>query len=319
MSALPACVGALALGLVGLGLWQERGPDARRSGADSPRYEAAERALAQASTHKRALIGASGARRDALRQTAVEAYRSVLTEHAGAPRICAEAAYRAGELLRAAGRAEEARIEFRTAVRVGEGTPFRARAGLELGHLARRSGHTQDALREYERVRLDPLADLEHRHEGTWWAGRVHAAEGRVADAARLFECVARDAEDPLDQIRGFDAWAALLAERGDVEGAAGVLEQCRLGLRDRALEETRFGARVRATLEGMRARELVERAVAERRARKPLRLVPPRYDAPPFERVGPPPMRAPHLPTQPPDFRGMGSSSPPPFPPTGF
>lgn len=319
MSSLTTTVGLAALALLGLGLLPGRLGTELEPEGDSPRAEAAQRALIAAGTHKRALIGISGARREALRQTAIEAYRGVLREHPGLPRIGAEAAFRAGELLRAAGRSDEAASEFRTAQRLGEGTPFQARAGLELGHLARRAKRYAEALGEYERVRLDARAELEQRHEATWWAGRVHAAEGRIPDAARLFERVARDAEDPLDQIRAFDAWATLLLEARDPEGAAGVLEQCRLALHDRALEETRFGARVRAALEGMRCRELLERAVHERLRREPQRLAPLPRASLLIEPDARPDLHAPWPAHRPPHVRGMGSSPPSPFPPTGF
>src|SRR5690606_18953885 len=122
-------LGLVALAALGFGLFPGRagepaGPPADSSPADTPRAEAAQRALVAAGAHKRALIGTSGARREALRQTAIDAYRGVLREYSGLPRVGAEAAFRAGELLRAAGRADEAGIEFRSAQRRGEGTPF---------------------------------------------------------------------------------------------------------------------------------------------------------------------------------------------------
>jgi len=58
------------------------------------------------------------------------------------------------------------------------------------------------------------------------------------------------------------------LVARGDLEGAAGVLERCRERLSDAAQEESRLGERVVAALASMRAQEELARAV-ERRERE--------------------------------------------------
>lgn len=281
--------------------------------------EVARGALGRAGALKRELVGARGGQRDGLRERAIEAYRAVRLEHPDAPGVGAEAAFRAGELLRAGGRPGEAQAEFRAAFEAGGGTPFRARAGLELGHLARRAERFEEALQEYERVRGDPRAEPAQRHEATLWSGRVYALEGRLRDAARLFERVARDAEAPLDALRGYDAWTAALIELGDLEGAAGVLEACRVSLQERMLEETRSGQRVRSAFEAMGSRARLERAVAERRARTPVRLPRARTDHPSFDRPRPPDARPPDVSSPPASIRRMGSSSQPLFPPTGF
>ena len=317
-----------ALGFCAIAEPLRRGAEAAQLVPSAPPDEAALRALTKASACKRELVGHDGARRELLRDRAIAAYRAVYEDHPSAPRVGAEAAYRSGELLRAANRTVEAEAAFGTAIRLGKGTPFRARGGLELGHIARRAGRLDAALDAYERVRGDDAAELEHRHEATWWAGRVHGAQGRIVDAARLFQRVALDAEDPLDQLRAYDAWAMVLIDAGDLEGAAGVLERCRVALLDRTLEETRFGQRVRAAFEGLRARELLERAVAKRHAHRmsapEMRverdvLAPAEHRTPPLRELRSSPSDRMIEPSRPPHvIQRMGTSSQHLFPRTG-
>ena len=219
---------------------------------------------------KVAMRGTEGAAREEARRAAVAAYRAVRTHHPTARSVAAEAAYRAGELLRAGGQADGALDEFQEARDRGAGTAYRARASLEIGHLHRRARRTEPALDAYLGVAMDTTTCPCRRDEALLWAGRVWADGGRDADARRVFQRVAEEGEDPLDRVRAYDELGLLHLERGDPEAAAGVLDVCRLALSEVALERTRTGERVRDAMARMRVVDALQRvARARERARR--------------------------------------------------
>lgn len=228
------------------------------------RLESARAQLDFARRHKLAFRRAVEEERGFLRTRAVEAYRAVRVYHPEEPATCAEAAFRAGEILRAAGSFDEALAEFAWARARGVG-PFRVRAQLEIGHIQRRVGRPSEALDAYLAVVADANASAGLRDEALLWAGRVRADEGRNDDARRMWERVAEAGEDPVDRIRAYDYLALLWVVAGDPEAAAGVLDRCRRALSDVALEETKRGERVRKALVRMRVVEALQRAVENR------------------------------------------------------
>ncbi len=247
------------------------GPEraAGQGAVEVPRQESARAQLEYAARRKRELHGRGGEARRRARAEAVAAYRAVGVHFPRDRTLRAEAAFRAGELLRAGGAAVEALEEFRAARRLGERTEFEARAGMEIGHLHRRKRRHLEALVAYERILADGDSAHRQRDRASYWAGRVHEELGRPGDARRCYERVARRGADPVDRIRAFDAWASSLIDRSDLEGAAGVLELCRSSLRDVALEETALGERVREALERMRSVGRLAREVEERLRRR--------------------------------------------------
>jgi len=233
---------------------------------DVPRMVDADAQLAHALACKGALRGLEGVERERSRAVAVEAYGAVAAYFPKRRALCAQAAFRAGELLRAGGDPRRAAEAFLRAIDLGRGTLFRPRARIELAHVHRRAGRRQAALAEYERVLFDPDATPHLRDLATSWAAHVQSQLGRESDARRLWERVARAGEDPLDQVRAFDRWALSLVAGGELEAAAGVLELCRTRLRDRALEQTALGERLRDALERMRSVGPLARAIRSRR-----------------------------------------------------
>ncbi len=233
-----------------------------QSRSDSAREE-----LARATALKQALRGQRGRERAELRERAVAAYRAIRAAFPDQPATGAEAAFRAGELLRADGLREAARLEFLAAWELGGATPFRARAGLELGHIARRRGFPAEALEAYRRVLDAPDSAASQRDQAALWAGRSNLELGREDEARRLFEGLARTAEDPSDRVQGHDELGLLWIAAGDLEAAAGELARCRAALRERSLEETPLGERVRGALESMRSVDRLREAIARRRA----------------------------------------------------
>ena len=237
----------------------------RAAAHEVERKDSARAQLEHAVRRKRELRGRTGTARSRARNTAVAAYRAVRTYFPAEGSLGAEASFRAGELLRAGGFERAAVLEFEQARKLGAGTAFRARGGLELGHLHRRADRLQKALAAYEGVIAMGRAERQHRDRATHWAGRVHEELGRPADARRCWERVARNGEDPVSRIAAFDAWAHSLVAGRDLEGAAGVLELCRAELEDVALEETRLGLRVRSALERMSSVNRLKRAIESR------------------------------------------------------
>lgn len=240
-------------------------PPPRAQADASARVARMDGALAQLA-HARRLKLSIGRRkpcdRDFWRTLAVEAYRAVRGYWPEERALGAEAAFRAGELLRAAEDAEGALVEFRAAQDLGKGTPFRARARLEIGHVHRREGAWRAALDEYLAVAGDASAAPEQRDDAWLWAGRIWQEEGRLEDARRAWSGVAEGVGDPLDRVQAFDEIGLSWLDAGERASAAETLERCRTALQEASLEESELGNRTRAALGRMRTAALLERSV---------------------------------------------------------
>src|SRR5262245_30856242 len=79
-----------------------------------PRLESAAAQLAHAATLRSAMRGKDGDAKSAARRATVDAYRAVKQYFASDAHACAEAAFRAGELLRSADDVAGAMAEFQT-------------------------------------------------------------------------------------------------------------------------------------------------------------------------------------------------------------
>lgn len=230
-----------------------------------PRMASAEAQLAHARSQKQRMNARPGGQLAAWRGRAVEAYRAVRVFHPDARALAVEAAFRAGEILRAAGDEPAALGEFGWAAEHGAGD-FRVRARLEIGHLHRRALRFQEALAAYLDVGLDPAASAARREDAWLWAGTAWKRLGRVAEARSAWRRVAEHGTDPLARIIAFDELGLSYVEASELEGAAGVLDQCLGVLSASALEETEQGERVRSALLRMRVVEELARAIARRR-----------------------------------------------------
>lgn len=240
-----------------------------RSEEAVPKQENAQAQLKHATGLKQALRGTDGEGKVAARKEAIRAYRAVREYFEGDAKACAEAAFRAGELLRAANEVSSALAEFKIARERGADTPFRVRAMLEVGHLHRRARNSKDALSAYEAVLSDSAATQAQKDDASLWVGHVYAQLGRAEDALRAWQRVADGAEDPLDRVRAWDVIALAWIEKGDLEAAAGALERCRERLAEASAEETRLGERVRSALSSMRAVDELQTAVERRQKEK--------------------------------------------------
>ncbi len=206
----------------------------------------------------------------------VQAYRLVHLWYGDCRELSAQAAFRAGEMLRAAGDQERAREEFEVAcdkdaaaaVRREHGMDFGVRARLELGHLARRSGEPLGALQHYEEVAMSSSASTRRRAEARFWYARMSMDTGDLDAARRWFAGVAQAAEsevDPLLRLRAFDFWARTYVRDEDVGAAVGVLELCRSELAPFIEERSELGARVCAAFVRMHARQQTRELIRAR------------------------------------------------------
>jgi tetratricopeptide (TPR) repeat protein len=233
--------------------------------APVPKKESAQAQLQYAQMLRQTMRGMEGDARNGARKSAIAAYRAVHEYFPGDAAACAEGAFRAGELLRAANENEAALAEFAIARDKGTGTPFRGRGLLEIGHVERRTQKYQEALLAYEAVLSDAGTTQRQKDDASLWAGHVYAALKRPDDAHRAWQRVADSAEDPIDRIKAFDCMAQAAIEKGDLDGASALLEKCHEAVAEAASEETRLGDRVRNALSGMRAHDELQRAIEKR------------------------------------------------------
>jgi tetratricopeptide (TPR) repeat protein len=236
-----------------------------------PRLATPEQQFQLAVRLKQSLRGKLGRERESLLLQAVAAYRAVREHHPLQRGLGAEAAFRAGELLRSADRAEACLVEFEFARELGARTPFRARAVLEIGHVHRRAGRHREALDAYLALAADATSAGTWREDAELWAGRIYALQGRVEEAHRLFERLAGKAADAVTRIEAFDELALAYVDANDLEAAAGELARCREALSDEALEETELGERVRSALQWMRSIPRLEQAIRARASGVPI------------------------------------------------
>ena len=229
-----------------------------------PHMDSARAQLAHARRLKtRSFRGKGHEDRQFWRFLAIEAYQAVREYHPGELGFSAEAAFRAGELLRADGDIKAARQEFRLALKLGADTPFRARARLELGHLARRLGDLRQALDQYLALASDSSA-LARRREDAWlWAGRCWWQRGAHVEARRAWSGVAERALDPFLALRAHDELALAWLEEGDLKAAAAQIERCGFDLTSVLLEESERGEKLSNAFRRMRARDALRSALA--------------------------------------------------------
>ncbi len=231
-----------------------------------PRMASAEAQLTHARRLKREMNAKRGDELAASRRLTSEAYRAVRLFHPEARALAVESAFRAGEILRAGGDEARALFEFRWAAQHGAESAFRARAQLEIGHLERRALRWREALEAYLDVAGDPAASAARREDAWSWAGTSWKALGQLEDARNAWRRVAEHGTDPLARITAFDELALSYVDELELEGAAGILDQCLRALSASALEETEQGERVRNALLRMRVVDELARAITRRR-----------------------------------------------------
>ena len=144
----------------------------------------------------------------------------------------------------------------------GAGTSFGVRAGLELGHLHRRSGELEAALEAYAGALVAEGGPARLRDEAGLWSGRTHASARRFGEARRVLRRVAERAVEPWDRVAAFDHIGLTWIAEGDLEAAAGTLRRCVETLAPWSSEDTPTGARVRGAIERMRLVRALQEAI---------------------------------------------------------
>ncbi len=135
----------------------------------------------------------------------------------------------------------------------------RDRARLELAHQRRRVDDLVGALDGYEDLAGDVHAVRGRRDAATWWCGRVHELRSDLGAARRVWARLAIGARDPSMQVRAWDRLGLLHVGLKDLDGARDVLERCDLAVSPIAAEVSDRGRRVRAVLEAMTLRRVLE------------------------------------------------------------
>lgn len=139
---------------------------------------------------KRQMSGALLNQRPEMRQRAIEAYEKVYEYASGTDPHGVEAAFRVGELARAGGEFDRAWSAFERAA-IGIPCVLAYRARVELGHLARRRGEADLAMRQYQKLLMSPCEEPYVRDVALFWLARVQCESGRK-----------RAAVDTLEQLR---------------------------------------------------------------------------------------------------------------------
>jgi tetratricopeptide (TPR) repeat protein len=258
--------------LAGPHAWLSQSPNApadERKWIESvvPRMADAAAQLAHARRLKRQMADKSGDELVSWRKLTVEAYQAVRVFHAQARAACGEAAFRAAEILRAAGDEAGSLAEFQHAIELSPGDAFRVRARLELGHIHRRAQRWREALAAYLDAAGDPAARGARRDDAWLWAGTAWQGLGSVEEACAAWRRVAEQGSDALARVRAYDELSLARLAQGDVEGATGELDRCLRALSPLALEETEEGERVHNALVRMRCIEELARAISQRSA----------------------------------------------------
>jgi tetratricopeptide (TPR) repeat protein len=220
-------------------------------------------ALAEASAAKRAAQKLDDeAREPALLEVAAR-YDAIAGNGDFDPAARAEAAFRAGEILRARGRLAEAEPRFAKAVELGADAPkgreYAARGLLEQGApqapRPRRAGRAR-ALRAGASALRRPAA---HGATAMTWQGKLLLAAGRTDEAAQALQGFATEyPEFPKDAVRNADLLAVELFESGDEAGAKAAVDRVRAALAPIVEAGGKQGEAVAAALKAMRVTEML-------------------------------------------------------------
>lgn len=202
-----------------------------------------------------------GSERARVRMQVAQALEELSKSVGISPELRSEAAFRAAEIWRADGYDSAAIAGFRSARDLGAGTPFRPRATLELGHLARRRMNWSSALDAYFELSHDEGARRVDRDAALYWSGVVWLNLDELDAARRAWRWVSQFAERPLARVRSYDQLSLLEFNCGNLTGARDVLAVCDTRLRALASEFTVLGASVRGALARMRSRRCVANA----------------------------------------------------------
>lgn len=163
-------------------------------------------------------------------------YRAIADAAEHDVEVRAEAAFRAGELLRTAKQLQPADEAFRLATELGgqsaEARTFAARALLERAHLARRAKQEPEAIEIYERVRAEFGEQRRSAAHALTWSGKLRLRAGDLAGASERLSGFAREyPEYAAEAVRNADLLAVELLEAGDEDAARAAIEAVKVAV----------------------------------------------------------------------------------------
>jgi tetratricopeptide (TPR) repeat protein len=226
------------------------GLPARSSDADAQ--------FAGARTRHREARSARGAARLLAMEAALRAYRAVEAYWPDASDLCAEAAFRRGEVEVALDRPGRARGAWECVLDVDGDADWSARARLGLAALAGEHGEPEQAARHCAEVLALPGASARWRNDAHERLARLHLQQQRFEAAAEQAEAWLAEVSSSVEEVRAVDLLARARIGDGRVAEAAGVvqaLQQRMAGLAARGGEEA---AALRRALARMRAPDLL-------------------------------------------------------------
>jgi len=230
----------------------------------APRDEdPARAALAEASAAKRAAQKLDDTAREAALLEVAARYDAISGNGEFDTAARAEAAFRAGEILRARGRLAESEPRFVKAVELGADAPkgreFAARGLLEQAHLKRRAKDEGAALELYAQVRQRFSDQRRTAATAMTWQGKLLLASGRTDEATQVLSGFATEyPEYPKDAVRNADLLAVELLESGDEAGAKAAVDRVRSALAPIVDAGGKQGDAVAAALKAMRVTEML-------------------------------------------------------------
>ncbi len=230
-----------------------------------PTPQTAQQLLERAARLRSGLSGLEGAALFRARQELLSTLRSVRENYPADKLAAAQAAFLAGELLRAWNEPRSAQREFEQAREAGRGTEFEARSSMELAHLQRRSGRLEQALAGYTAVLTLDGSPPGLVDAARLWLGRVQLDLGRRDEARSTWWELGRAGRSPKIRIDAYDELALEAISRGDLEGAAGILDLCRRQLHAQSMQDSQLGRDVCAALDRMRCVHALQDSVRER------------------------------------------------------
>ncbi len=240
--------------------WEEEGGPVR----EAQRKAAGQAALvAAADVKKRAYTLEGEAREEGLLQAAA-AYADVADREDLRPSERAEAAFRAGEILRARKALDSARERFAQAMELGQGNEadaFAARGLLELAHMKRRDDDTQGALALYGELRTRFPAQRKSCAQAMTWAGKLQLREGsREEGLVLLIQFGKQFDEFPVDAVKNVDVAALDCLDVGEFDRARRLIDDLRERMQP-VLEqvEGKDAERLRKALADMKAPPLLD------------------------------------------------------------
>ncbi len=201
-------------------------------------------------------------KREAARLRAVRCFRVGISTP-GSKVNRSQCAFRSGELLRAGGLRAAASRDLKLGVGLDAGE-WSARCALSVGELCLDEGRAAEALVVLSSVANSAAPTTLAEHAAVL-EGVAFAAIGEAATAVGLWRSVAGYGVTPRHRFDAFERWGQHLLAIGDLEGATGVLSQCRITLEASALEMTVTGRALRKLLDESSLARAIHQATTSR------------------------------------------------------